>query len=204
MPLDSLVSGRIATFAGPTGFGWVEAIGIKDGRVAFAGSAVDLESRADPHTERFELEPGEIAIPGLIDAHLHLVDAALEADRLDLTSAATLDDGLAAIAAQHTTLPPGAWLEGAGWDRRRWGRWPTAADLDRAAPGRPVALWSFDHHAVWASSTALVAARLGPETRDPEGGIIRRVGGTAGGGGAGASGEPEGVLLENAAGLIDA
>jgi len=59
MPLDTLVTGRIATFAGDSGFGWVEAIGIRDGKVAFAGSAVDLESRADPHTRRIELEPGE-------------------------------------------------------------------------------------------------------------------------------------------------
>lgn len=195
MPLDTLVSGRIATFAGPSGFGWVDAVGIRTGVVAFAGSAVDLESRADAHTARIELEPGEIAIPGLIDAHLHLVDAALEAERLDLTAAATLDAGLVAIAARGATLPAGAWLEGAGWDQRRWGRWPTAADLDRVAQGRRVALWSFDHHAVWVSSAALAAAGITAGTPDPEGGIIRRVGG--------AVAEPEGVLLENAAGLLE-
>jgi len=56
MPLDTLVTGgRVATFAGDAGFGWVEAIGIKDGKVAFAGSAIELETRADPHTQRFEL-----------------------------------------------------------------------------------------------------------------------------------------------------
>jgi hypothetical protein len=201
MPLDALISGRIATFGGPSGFGWVEAVGIRGGIVAFAGSAVDLESRADPHTERIELEPGEIAIPGLIDAHLHLVDAALAADELDLTSASTLQAGLDAIAARAATLPVGAWLEGAGWDQRRWGRWPTAADLDRVAPGRSVALWSFDHHALWVSSAALAAAGIDVDTPDPEGGIIRRIGGPA----SGATGghEPEGVLLENAAGLVD-
>ncbi|NJD29676.1 MAG: amidohydrolase family protein, partial [Chloroflexi bacterium] len=121
MPLDTLVSGRIATFAGDSGFGWVEAIGIRDGRVAFAGSAIELETRADPHTRRFELDPGEIAIPGLTDAHLHLADAALAAERVDLSGAATLDDGLAMIAEAASRLPPQAWLEGAGWDERRWG-----------------------------------------------------------------------------------
>ena len=45
MPLDALVTGRIATLAGEAGFGWVEAVGIKDGRVAFAGSAIELETR---------------------------------------------------------------------------------------------------------------------------------------------------------------
>ena len=50
MPLDMLITGRIATLAGDSGFGWVEAIGIRDGRIAFAGSEVDLETRADPRS----------------------------------------------------------------------------------------------------------------------------------------------------------
>ncbi|HEX5589559.1 MAG TPA: amidohydrolase family protein [Candidatus Limnocylindrales bacterium] len=193
MPLDMLVSGgRIATFAGDRGFGWVEAVGIRGGRVAFAGSAVDLETRADPHTLRVELEPGEIAIPGLTDAHLHLVDAAIAAEHVDLTDARTLDDGLAQLAEAHARLPEAAWLEGAGWDQRRWGRWPTAGDLDRVAPGRPAALWSFDHHALWASSAALAIGGVDAATPDPDGGIVRRLG----------DGSPEGVLLENACPLV--
>lgn len=193
MPLDALVSGRIATFAGAAGFGFVEAIGIKDRKVAFAGSAVDLESRADPHTERFELEPGEIAIPGLIDAHLHLIDAALEAERVDLTTAQSIDAALGAIRADEATLGPDDWLEGAGWDQRRFGRWPTAADLDSAVPGRAVALWSFDHHAVWVSPAALAAAGITAATADPDGGIIQR----------GEDGNPTGILLENASRLVN-
>src|SRR5690242_21913421 len=78
MPLDLLVSGgRIATLAGDRGFGWVEAVGISGGRVAFAGSSVDLETRADPHTRRIELDADEVAIPGLTDAHLHLAEGGL-------------------------------------------------------------------------------------------------------------------------------
>src|SRR5919197_620182 len=138
MPLDALVTGRIATFAGDSGFGWVEAIGIRDGKVAFAGSAVDLESRADPHTRRVELEPGEIAIPALTDAHLHLAGAALAAEQVDLATAATLDEGLARIRSMAHRLPADAWILGGGWDQRRWGRWPTAADLEGTVPGRLV------------------------------------------------------------------
>ena len=77
MPLDALITGRIATLSGDAGFGWVEAIGIRDGRVAFAGSEVQLETRADPFTERIALEPDEVAVPGLTDAHLHLAHAAV-------------------------------------------------------------------------------------------------------------------------------
>ncbi|MBI2781741.1 MAG: amidohydrolase [Chloroflexi bacterium] len=193
MPLDALVSGRIATFAGDSGFGWVEAVGIRDGRVAFAGSAISLETRADPHTLRIELEPGEIAIPGLTDAHLHVIDAALAMTQVDLSTAATLEEGLERIADGARRVRAPGWIFGGGWDQRRWGAWPTADALERAAPGRLVALHSFDHHCLWVSHATLASAGIDRSTPDPEGGLIRRD----------AAGNPEGALLENAAGLIE-
>ena len=42
---------------------------------------VYLETRADPFTERIRLEPDQVAIPGLTDAHLHLTQAALASRR---------------------------------------------------------------------------------------------------------------------------
>jgi len=193
VPLDSLIIGRIATLAGETGFGWVEAIGIRDGRVAFAGSAVDLETRADPHTERISLEPDEVAVPGLTDAHLHLARSAASASQLDLTGAATIHEGLRWIRRAHEGLTdPMAWLEGHGWDVDRWGRWPTAGDLEGVAPGRRCALWAHDHHALLASRAALVVAGVTSERPDPAGGLIRH----------GPDGEPEGVLHEAATGLV--
>jgi predicted amidohydrolase YtcJ len=194
MPLDVLVSGgRIATLAGARGFGWVEAVGITDGRVAFAGSAIDLETRADPHTLRVEMDPDEVAIPGLSDAHLHLAEGGIALDRIDLTPTTTLDEGLARIAAAHAALAdPAAWLEGHGWHNDRWGVWPTAADLERVAPGRAVALWAHDHHALWVSSRALSIAGIDADRGDPEGGIIRRD----------PDGAPTGILHEAAARLV--
>ena len=195
MPLDALITGRIATLAGDAGFGWVEAIGIRDGRVAFAGTQVDLETRADPHTERIELEPGEVAIPGLTDAHLHLAQLALATRHLDLTTSPTLDDGLRRIRAAHEghlAAEPEAWLQGHGWDSDRWGGWPTADDLESAAPGRRVALWAHDHHALWVSHAALRTAGVTAATEDPSGGIIRRT----------SDGGPEGVIFDSAARIV--
>jgi predicted amidohydrolase YtcJ len=194
MPLDVLVTGgRIATLAGERGFGWVEAVGITGGRVAFAGSAIDLETRADPHTLRIELDADEVAIPGLTDAHLHLAEGGLALDRIDLTSSPSLDAGLGVIAAAHAALADGdAWLEGHGWHNDRWGVWPTADDLERVAPGRAVALWAHDHHALLVSKRALAIAGIGLDTSDPDGGIIRRD----------EAGAPTGVLHEAAARLV--
>ncbi len=193
MPLDALITGRIATLAGDAGFGWVEAIGIRDGRVAFAGTEVQLETRADPHTERITLEPDEVAVPGLTDAHLHFAQCAAATRQIDLSDTPTLADGLARIRVAHDRLADqDAWLEGHGWDSDRWGRWPTAADLETVAPGRRCAIWAHDHHALLASRAALISAGVDRASPDPSGGVIRHD----------AAGEPEGVLYEAAARLV--
>jgi predicted amidohydrolase YtcJ len=196
MPLDALVTGRIATLAdnAPDGFGWVEAIGIRDGRVAFAGSEVDLETRADPHTERIALEPDQVAIPGLTDAHLHLAIAGIAARDVDLDGTKSVEEGMTLVGAAHEQLgDPDAWLEGFGWDTDRWGRWPTSDDLEAVAPGRRVALWAHDHHGLLVSHAALRSSGVDRDSADPPGGVIRRTDDGA---------SPTGVLLEAAARLV--
>jgi predicted amidohydrolase YtcJ len=153
---------------------------------------VELESRADPHTQRFELEPGEIAMPGLVDAHAHVIDAALAADAVDLTTAGTLEAGLRLVATAAARIREPGWITGAGWDQRRWDGWPTAEALERVAPGRLVALRSVDHHSLWASHAALRAAGIDGHTPDPAGGVIGRS----------SDGTADGLLLENAVGLV--
>lgn len=74
----------------------------------------------------------------------------------------------------------------------RWDRWPTADDLEPAAPGRRIALWAHDHHSLWVSRASLTAAGIDRSTEDPAGGIIRRA----------ADGSPAGVLYEAAAQLV--
>jgi predicted amidohydrolase YtcJ len=193
VPLDFLITGRIATLAGDAGFGWVEAIGVRDGRIAFAGTEVALETRADPLTERIALDPDEVVVPGLTDAHLHLTECALAAIRVDLTGADSLESGLALILAAHLRAgSEDAWLEGHGWDPDRWGGWPTADSLESVAPGRRGVFWAHDHHALLASHAALRAGGVGDGTADPPGGVIRRDG----------SGRAEGVLYEAASRLV--
>ncbi|MER3418327.1 MAG: amidohydrolase, partial [Chloroflexota bacterium] len=188
---DLAIRGRIASLEGPS-WGWVEGLAVRGGRVVAAGAWPQVEALVGPKTRRLTLAPDEVLIPGLTDAHLHLVDAAQAAGELDLEPWPTLAAGLAAVAELHRRLPADRWLLGRGWSVHRWGGWPTAADLDGVAPGRAVALWSHDHHALWASSLALDIAGVGPATPDPDGGRILRA----------ADGRPTGVLLERAAGLV--
>ena len=192
MSIDILVVGRIATLAGESGFAWVEAIGISDGRIVAAGDQADVEGLAGPSTGRLELAPDEVALPALTDAHIHLIEAVRASRQVDLSGAATLKEGLAIVAEAHWALKADDWLEGVGWDVVRWGGWPTAADLDRAAPGRAAFLWSRELHQVWVSSAALTAAGIDASTADPSDGQIRRD----------ADGRPTGMLHEGASKLV--
>ena len=177
---------------GDAGYGWVEAIGISDGTVTAAGRTADVEAAAGPRTRRMELRPGEVALPAMTDGHVHLIDTAMAGDAIDLFQAPTLGDALDMVVSAAARVPAPGWIRGSGWDQRRWHRWPTASDLERVAPGRRIALRSFDLHALWASPAALAAANITATTPDPPGGIVRRS----------PEGAPDGILFENATNVV--
>jgi len=188
-----VLRGRIATLAGDDGPGWVEAIGIAGGRVVAAGTHDEVDAAAGPGTRFLDIDPDQAVVPGLTDSHLHLVETALSRSRVQLEHASSIEELVARVRAGADRLPDGdAWIEGAGWDPDALGRWPTADDLELAAPGRLVALWAHDHHALVASRRALLEAGVGERSVDPGGGVIRRD----------RDGVPTGVLHEAAARLV--
>ena len=169
-----------------------EALLSVDGRVRAVGWLDDVR-RAAGNAERVDLAGG-LMTPGWTDTHVHFMWWAIQMGQIDLRDAATVEDALAAIEAHARGLPAGAWIEGGRFDKNRWGRWPTAAELDRVTAGRPAALRSRDGHSRWLNSAALRAAGIGRATVSPAGGAILRD----------AQGEPTGILKENANWLADA
>ena len=196
MSADLVITGRIATLEGAQGFGWVEAIAVRDGRITSAGSRAAVERLAGRAARRWRLDPGQAVLPALTDSHLHLATAAIAAQELSLDDAPDREAIFAAIRSAHERLAAkddaGAWLLGHGWSLDRLGDWPTAQHLDSLAPGRPSALWSHDHHSRWVSSAALARAGIEEGTPEPQGGMIRRD----------ADGRPSGILHEHAAKLV--
>ena len=194
---DLIIEGRVATLAGDNGWGWQGAVAVGEGRVLAVGSPADVVATAGRGTQRWRLGPDELVMPGITDAHLHLMLMILGETQIDLTMASSLDVALATLAAAHRDrLESGdadGWLLGHGWSLHGFGRWPTADDLDGACPGRPVVLYSHDHHSRWVSGAALRTAGITAGTGDPPGGLIRRD----------ESGQPSGVLHETATGLVD-
>lgn len=196
-PAELVITGRIASLDGPSGMGWVEALAVSGGRVMAAGPRADVEALATGATHRLYLGPEHVVLPGLTDAHLHLADAAQAATQLRLEPETPLEDALRQIAdldqARRELGDSDGWLLGRGWSFDGFGGWPVEVDLERLAPGRPIALWAHDHHARWFSPAAMRRAGIGPETPDPEGGTLLRA----------SDGRPNGVALEHAAGLIE-
>jgi len=167
----------------------VDAIAIAHGRVVASGSRGEAAAACPSGTPVLEL--GGTVVPGLIDSHVHMLWGGRAMERLDLAGAASVEDVERRIAAAAASLPPEAWILGtASLDREdlREGRFPTLAELDRAAGGRPLFLDRRAHDA-FASSAALRLAGIDRSTADPPGGVIERDG----------DGEATGFLVERPA-----
>ena len=137
MAADLLVVGRIATLAHVDGWGWVEAIAIRDGQVMAAGRRADVEASVGRARRTWAIPPDHAVLPGLTDAHLHLADAARAASELDLTGLdrpGVLDAIAAAHRAQLGRGDADGWLTGHGWSMDAMGGRPRASLLDDAAP----------------------------------------------------------------------
>jgi len=117
---------------------------------------------------------GKTMLPGLIDAHGHVMALGFTALQLDLTgtkSVAELRQRLKDFAAAN---PDARWILGRGWNQELWTekRFPTAADLDAVVSDRPVWLGRVDGHAAVANSAAMQAAGYSLNTQAPSGGRI--------------------------------
>lgn len=161
------------------------------------GRVSRLLQRGDKRPERldFRLDArGRTVIPGLIDAHGHVMGLGEAALSLDLSATKSLAEAQEALRRYAADRPTPLWIRGGGWNQERWqlGRFPTAADIDAIAPGRPVVLDRVDGHALLANSAAMAAAGITAATKDPPGGRIERD----------AKGQPTGVFVDAAQQLV--
>ncbi|RYM13237.1 amidohydrolase [Sphingobium cupriresistens] len=142
----------------------------------------------------FKLDAGgKTLIPGLIDAHGHVMGYGLSLITLDLSDTRSLAEAQAKIRAYAQANAGRKWIIGTGWNQEQWGlgRFPTAAELDAAVGDIPVWLERIDGHAGWANSAAIRAAGITPATKAPMGGRIEM-----------ANGKPSGVFVDKAMDLI--
>ncbi|WP_349512714.1 amidohydrolase family protein [Erythrobacter sp. NFXS35] len=169
----------------------------------FTGIVFDDDGKVTQVLERGDKRPqvdyrldggGRVMIPGMIDAHVHVMDIGFAALTLDLSGTTSLEDALATIKAFADENPGRPWILGRGWNQEKWGlgRFPTAAELDAVVSDRPVWLERADNHANWGNTLAITTAGVTATTPDPAGGVIIRD----------ANGKPSGVFVDNAIGLV--
>ena len=170
------------------------AMAIRDGRIVFVGSERGALALKGSSTRMLDAH-GQTIVPGLVDAHGHLMGLGQALRTVDLVGTASYDDVVARVAARAKQVPAGTWILGRGWDQNDWGdtRFPTHDALSRAVPNHPVLLERVDGHAYLVNAKAMQLAGLTAATKDPEGGRLERD----------ANGAPTGVLVDNAQALID-
>ncbi len=165
------------------------AVAVRDDRIVALGWDGLLDQYRAARTVDLA---GKLVVPGFIDTHIHISG---DPERwVDLAGLDNMAELKARVSRKAERLGSGEWITGYGWsedeltERRRPLRW----DLDDAAPVNPVVLTRAGGHSSVASSLALEAAGLTPETETPAGAIIE----------VDDQGRMNGILREGAQGLV--
>jgi len=172
---------------------WADALLASGDRIATVGSSAEVMKRCGQSTQVFDAH-GMLVVPGFVDAHIHFLLGGFGLSSVQLRDASTPDEFARRIAEFAATKPGGTWIRNGDWDHERWGGvLPSKEWIDAPTPDHPVWVNRMDVHMSLANSAALRAAGVTRDTPDVDGGTIVRD----------ATGEPTGILKDNAQALID-
>lgn len=162
---------------------------IKNGKVVKLGS--DTLKDSYPDAKLIDAH-GNTLLPGLIDAHGHVIGLGDNLSQLDVRGAKSVDEVTNKLKVFADNKQ--GWIIGRGWNQELWAdtRFPTAKDLDKVVNDRPVVLSRVDSHAIWVNSKALELAGITAQTKAPEGGEIIKD----------EFGNPTGIFVDKAESLI--
>ena len=137
---------------------------------------------------------GKTLMPGLIDAHGHILSYGLSLMQANVGGTVS-ENSAVKLAVNYAKQNPNiTWIQGRGWNQVQWlnKKFPTAASLDEFFPNTPVWLDRVDGHAGWANTKAMELAGITSKTKSPAGGEIIRD----------ENNQPTGVFIDNAMDLI--
>ncbi len=170
-----------------------QAVAVLDGKIILVGSDAEMTSNTGPKTRVIDLK-GATVVPCFTDAHYHFMGVGARELTFNLEGTKSLDELLAKVKERVGAAKPGQWIVGRGWIETFWKPpvFPTRWDLDKVSPNNPVILGRADGHGAVANSAALKIAGIDRNTPNPFGGEISKD----------KNGEPNGMLLDNAQGLV--
>jgi len=169
----------------------VTAIAILSEKIAAIGDDQTILAEFPKSIEKFDAG-GRTIIPGLIDAHLHLQQYALNLTKVDCETASR-EECLKRVTERAHHTPTASWVIGHGWNQNNWSDgFGSARELDLISPDQYIYLTAKSLHAAWVNSAALRLAGITNDTADPLGGKIGRD----------EQGLPNGILFESAMDLV--
>lgn len=170
-----------------------EAVAIQNERIVWVGNNEDAEKLFSKSIRRLDLH-GATVLPGIIDAHTHLIELGKSLLRLNLKDVAGEQEAVERVKTHVASAKPGEWILGWGWDEGKWASaYPNNQALSLASRNNPVYLTGLHGFAAWANKKALQLAGITRQTPDPENGKILRD----------ENGEPTGILLNRAQELVE-
>lgn len=176
---------------------YAEVLVVKNKKIQFVGSSEEATKIAGNNHQMINLK-GKTLLPGFIDGHAHFASfsaQAIGAKILPPPDAGARDiPSLIEILKKWNTPENRAltgWIFGMGFDDSvlEEKRFPTKHDLDQVSTEFPIMIVHISGHFAVVNSKALELLMITSETKNPEGGIIRREN----------NNEPNGVLEELAA-----
>src|SRR5450759_1235931 len=172
---------------------WAEALAVNGDTILAVGDSASIQKLIAPRTRVLDARGGMVT-PGFIDSHVHFLEGGLNLASVQLRDARSKQEFVARIQAFAATVAPGTWITGGDWDHQNWGgELPRKEWIDAVTPRNPVWINRMDGHMSLANSLALAAAKVNKSTPEVDGGAIVRD----------ASGEPTGILKDNAKSLVD-
>lgn len=172
-PADLVVFGRVWT--GDSSRPFAAAVAARGDTIIAVGDSGAVAGLAGPQT-RVLRNGSALVTPGLMDAHVHLLDGGFQLVGVNLRDADSPAEFVRRIAAFAKSRPPGEWILGGDWDHERWpgSPLPHREWIDSVTPNNPVFVSRLDGHMGLANSLALAAAGIARTSRDIPGGTIVR------------------------------
>ena len=137
-----------------------EAIALKGNRILRVGSKQDVDALKGKHTRVIDAQMKSV-IPGIIESHLHIFGGAVELNALminGINGFSRISESIREHAKKH---PKARIIIAYGGAHTSFGSEPiTRQLLDRILPDRPMAIYCFDHHTLWANTLALTTCGL--------------------------------------------
>src|SRR5690606_11788955 len=189
---DIIITGN-NVFTGTADFPISAAILIHENKITNIIDKAKINDHISKDTKLFDFG-NQLIMPGFHDFHIHLLLGSMLSNSVQLQDATSALEAARLVKQYALENPDLPIIIGSGWDNNAWvdSKVVDKHYLDDAVSDRPVILYQAEFHSVWVNSTMLELAGINNQTPNPEFGEVVK----------NENGEPTGLLLEHAVGLV--